>query len=135
MRLLFVHQNFPGQYRHLAAHYGALPGCEVVGLGERRNVLRNRPHAPGVRVFGYELQKNHTADPFAASALNSIARGRAVAAAASALRRAGFRPDVILAHIGWGEAAFLKDVFPEARILLYCEFFYRSRGADLGFDP
>jgi glycosyltransferase involved in cell wall biosynthesis len=26
-------------------------------------------------------------------------------------------------------------VFPEARILLYCEFFYRATGADLGFDP
>lgn len=38
-------------------------------------------------------------------------------------------------HIGWGEALFLKDVFPEARILLYCEFFYRSKDADLGFDP
>ena len=135
MRLLFVHQNFPGQYRHLAAHYGAQAGCEVVGLGERRNVVRNRPHAPGVRVFGYELQAKPSEDPFTACAMSAIARGRAVAAAAAALRRTGFRPEVILAHIGWGEAIFLKDVFPEARVLLYCEFFYRSRGADLGFDP
>jgi glycosyltransferase involved in cell wall biosynthesis len=50
------------------------------------------------------------------------------------LRRRGFRPDVIFAHIGWGEALFLKDVFPAAKILLYCEFFYRVRGGDLGFD-
>src|SRR5687767_15996421 len=57
------------------------------------------------------------------------------AAGAAQLRREGFRPDVIFAHIGWGEALFLKDVFPEARHLLYCEFFYRARGADLGFDP
>jgi len=135
VRLLFVHQNFPGQYRHLAAHYGAQAGCEVVGLGERRNVVRNRPHAAGVRVFGYEVRNTPSEDPFTACALNAIARGRAVAAAAAALRRSGLRPDVILAHIGWGEAIFLKDVFPEARVLLYCEFFYRSRGADLGFDP
>jgi glycosyltransferase involved in cell wall biosynthesis len=51
------------------------------------------------------------------------------------LRRRGFRPDVIFAHIGWGEALFLKDVFPAARVLLYCEFFYRARGGDMGFDP
>src|SRR5687767_15250149 len=53
------------------------------------------------------------------------------AAGAAQLRREGFRPDVIFAHIGWGEALFLKDIFPEARVLLYCEFFYRARGADM----
>jgi glycosyltransferase involved in cell wall biosynthesis len=42
---------------------------------------------------------------------------------------------VIFAHIGWGEALFLKDLFPKARVVLYCEFFYRARGGDLGFDP
>ena len=42
MRLLFVHQNFPGQYRHLAAHYASRRGCEVVAIGERQN-LRHQP--------------------------------------------------------------------------------------------
>ena len=50
--------------------------------------------------------------------LKAIRRGRAVAAGALDLRRRGFRPDVIFAHIGWGEALFLKDVFPAARVLL-----------------
>lgn len=133
MRLLFVHQNFPGQYRHLAADYARQPGHEVVALGEAKN-LPGKPRLPGVKVYGYALQEKPV-DPFQASVLRAIGRGRAVAAAAAALRRRGFRPDVILAHIGWGEALFLKDVFPQAKILLYCEFFYRSHGADLGFDP
>jgi glycosyltransferase involved in cell wall biosynthesis len=51
------------------------------------------------------------------------------------LKKQGFYPDVIFAHIGWGEALFLKDVFPKARVLLYCEFFYSAKGADFGFDP
>ena len=42
MRLLFVHQNFPGQYRHLAAHYAAQPGNEVVAVGDKSNLLRPR---------------------------------------------------------------------------------------------
>jgi glycosyltransferase involved in cell wall biosynthesis len=128
MRLLFVHQNFPGQYRHLAAHYAAL-GHEVVAVGEKHNVLRIQP-VPGVKLLGYDM-------PQVASypLQKAIARGRRVAAGAARLRAAGFVPDMVFAHIGWGEALFLKDVFPESRILLYCEFFYRSRGADLGFDP
>lgn len=130
MRLLFVHQNFPGQYRHLAAHYAAQRGCEVVAVGEKGNVLRSRPSIPGVRLLAYEMP------PLKGDSLvRAIARGKRVAAGAARLRSAGFVPDVVFAHIGWGEAIFLKDVFPEARILLYCEFFYRAHGADMGFDP
>jgi glycosyltransferase involved in cell wall biosynthesis len=134
MRLLFIHQNFPGQYRQLAAHYAAQPGNEVVAVGEKANVLRLRPQIPGVKLMGYSFEEPASAS-FETPVLRAIARGRAVAAGAAGLRRSGFRPDVIFAHIGWGEALFLKDIFPEARILLYCEFFYRAQGSDMGFDP
>ena len=134
MRLLFVHQNFPGQYRHLAAHYAKQSGCQVVGIGEKANVLR-QPRLPGVQLLGYELPELEKPDPFNASVLKAIHRGKRIASGAIHLKRQGFSPDVIFAHIGWGEALFLKDIFPKARVLLYCEFFYRAQGGDLGFDP
>ena len=133
MRLLFVHQNFPGQYGRIAAHYAAQPGNQVVAIGEKANVAR-RARIPGVKLLGYELNLEKSS-AFEASVQQAIQRGRRVAAAAAVLRRSGFRPDVIFAHIGWGEALFLKDIFPDARMLLYGEFFYRPQGGDLGFDP
>ncbi len=132
MRVLFVHQNFPGQYRHLAAYYAR--DNQVVALGEKANVAR-QPRIPGVQLFGYEAPEAEKADAFDAAVLKAIRRGKRVAAAASQIKRQGFHPDVIFAHIGWGEALFLKDLFPKARVVLYCEFFYRARGGDLGFDP
>jgi glycosyltransferase involved in cell wall biosynthesis len=134
MRLLFVHQNFPGQYRHLAAHYAKQPGFQVVGVGEKANLLR-QARIPGVQLLGYDLPELEKPDPFNASVLKAIHRGKRVAAGAIHLKRQGFSPDVIFAHIGWGEALFLKDIFPKARVLLYCEFFYRAYGGDMGFDP
>jgi glycosyltransferase involved in cell wall biosynthesis len=135
MRLLFVHQNFPGQYRHLARYLASL-GHEVVAVGEKANIQRQRPVMPGVKVFGYELPKPEIGFPrFEATLHGAIHRGRTVASGAAALRSSGFRPDVIFAHLGWGEALFLKDIFPDAKLILYCEFFYRARGADVGFDP
>jgi glycosyltransferase involved in cell wall biosynthesis len=44
-------------------------------------------------------------------------------------------PDVIFGHSGWGETLFLKEVWPEAKLLVYAEFYYKGRGADVGFDP
>ena len=52
MRLLFVHQNFPGQYRHIAAHYAG-QGHQVVAVGENANLARTF-RVPGVRLLGYD---------------------------------------------------------------------------------
>jgi glycosyltransferase involved in cell wall biosynthesis len=131
--LLFVHQNFPGQYRHLAAHYAGEAGYRVVAVGEKANILR-QARLPGVEVFGYDLPEAPTTDPFNAPVVRAIQRGKRVAAGAAELKRQGLRPDLIFAHIGWGEALFLKEIFPDARVLLYNEFFYRPQGGDVGFD-
>ena len=49
--------------------------------------------------------------------------------------RPDLSPDVIVAHPGWGETLPLRTIFPRARIVLYCEFFYGTEGRDVGFDP
>ncbi|MCS6890296.1 MAG: glycosyltransferase family 4 protein [Rhodovarius sp.] len=132
MNILFVHQNFPGQYRHLAPALAARRGYRVVALGEnpaeplpRVEHLRYRkPAGPGERTHPY-LKRTEA----------YLRRGQEVARACLALRERGFRPDLIAAHPGWGEALFLRDVFPQARLLLYCEYYYRAEGGDVGFDP
>lgn len=136
MRFLFVHQAFPTQYRYLAPHLAEQPGNEVVALTDEDNVSRYPPHQPGVKIVGYipPAPGNVTSESEDRER-STIERGRAVERGAVALRNAGFLPDVILAHPGWGEALFLKDVFPQARMIAYCEFFSRTSGADIGFDP
>lgn len=46
----------------------------------------------------------------------------------------GYSPDVIIAHPGWGESLFLKEVWPNAKLLIFCEYYYRHKGQDTGFD-
>jgi glycosyltransferase involved in cell wall biosynthesis len=62
-------------------------------------------------------------------------RAEQVLYALSSLASSGFAPDIIMAHPGWGETLPLRTIFPDARILLYCEFFYGMQGRDVGFDP
>jgi glycosyltransferase involved in cell wall biosynthesis/DNA-binding CsgD family transcriptional regulator len=61
--------------------------------------------------------------------------GQAAVRAMLQLRQAGFVPDVIVAHPGWGETLYAKDVYPDARLVHLCEWYYDADGADLGFDP
>ena len=133
MKVLFVHQNFPGQFLHLAPELKRR-GHEVRALtdiGNKRetpvDTLRYRHDPPKVDPAATRLGRNYT---------TQSDRGITVARACLRLRReTGYVPDVIFGHSGWGETLFLKEVWPEAKLIVYAEFYYRGRGADVGFDP
>lgn len=128
-RILFVHQNFPAQFRHLAKAL-ADQGHEVVALGV---TLRSLPGVRGIRYMA--PPPAHSAGMRLAREVEAqFIRGQACSEAMQALRSEGFLPDVIVAHPGWGEALFCKDVWPQARLLIFAEFFYSADGADVGFD-
>lgn len=131
MRTLFIHQSFPGQYRHIATALAARKGEEVAALGEQRLGT-----LPGVRHFHYARPRGagEGTHRYLRSFEAAIRRGQATARAAAALKAQGFTPDLVCCHPGWGEGLFLRDVFPEAKLLCYFEFFYSAQGADVGFE-
>lgn len=131
MKILFVHQNFPGQFLHLAPALAAR-GHEVLALTDEGN---NRP-AP-VRVVRYASPpKNDTVRGLGRSYFEHTERGWLAARGCRALRdRHGYTPDLIFGHSGWGETLFLREIWPEAKLLVYAELLYRTRGHDVGFDP
>ncbi len=131
MNILFVHQNFPGQFKHLAPAM-AQKGHHVVAL--HVNACMPMPGVVLVRyaVAGRPGQSTHR---WLADLEVKTLRGEAAWQAALKLRQQGFVPDVIVAHPGWGESLFLQQVWPQARLGIYCEFFYQAQGADTGFDP
>ncbi|MDR0577205.1 MAG: glycosyltransferase family 4 protein [Candidatus Accumulibacter sp.] len=131
MNVLFVHQNFPGQYLHLARHLAA-QDHRVVALSQRPD-----GDLPGVRTLRYRPKRETT--PAIHHYLRGLEAGvlnaQAVVRAALRLKRSGFVPDVMLGHNGWGEIWYLKEVFPKSPLIGYFEFFYHRHGADVGFDP
>jgi glycosyltransferase involved in cell wall biosynthesis len=137
MQILFVHQNFPGQYRHVAKALAADPQHRVLAIGETQNLQRQGVLHQAIQRIGYTLtgQRVTTEHPWLKDVEAAVLRGQIVARIAAELRSKGFVPDVIAGHPGWGETLFLRDVYPRARILSYCELYYRGQGADVGFDP
>lgn len=134
MRLLFIHQNFPGQYRHLLPYFASRSGYEIACVGESHNLLRWEG-IPGVRVHGYSVQeKKIGGHAYSLGFENSIRRGQAVAITCTEIKKSGFVPDIIFVHSGWGEALYLKDVFPTAKIVMHCEFYYNAAGSDFDFE-
>jgi glycosyltransferase involved in cell wall biosynthesis len=131
MKVLFVHQNFPGQYKHLAPRLAAL-GHEVKAL-----CMTAGREAPGVEIIRYTVQRGSSPDihRWASDFETKVIRGEACARAMIDLKQQGFTPDIILSHPGWGETMFAREVFPRARMLSFIEYYYRAHGQDVNFDP
>ncbi len=132
MNVLFIHQNFPGQFKHLAPAL-ARQGHRVVALTPR---VDSQKKWQGVTVLPYKIAVEHrqTAHPWLIDFESKIIRGEACWRAARRLKAAGFTPDVIVSHPGWGESLFLKRVWPEARMGVFCEFFYQAKEEFIYFD-
>lgn len=132
MKILLVHQNFPGQFKHLVPALLANPANEVVAF-----TMNPCPPIAGLRVVQYTAAKSTGKDvhPWVAETETKVIRGDAAFRAALKLKSEGFTPDVILAHPGWGESLFLKDVWPQSKLIIYGEFHYATAGSDIGFDP
>lgn len=128
-KILFVHQNFPGQYKHI---YKSLvkKGFDVHSLSIKKY------NGDGINNHYYELLSlsseniNQWAQEFEAKMI----RADSALKKCLQMRDDGFYPDLIIGHPGWGETFFMKEVWPESKLLTYVEFYYKTINCDIDFD-
>src|SRR5437588_3151791 len=127
-----MHQNMPGQFRHLAASFAGDAANQVAFV-----TMRGDRPLPNVTRAIYEPPPTGNAEThgYLRQFEEAVLHGQAAARACVALKKQGFSPDLVIAHPGWGESLFVREVFPDAAILNYGEFYYRPTGADVNFDP
>lgn len=133
MNILFIHQNFPGQFKFLAPAL-VKQGHKVVAMTMQKADVTDYQ---GVKLVKYRANRGTTPNvhPWVSDFETKTIRGEACFRAAMQMKSQGFIPDVIISHPGWGESMFLKEIWPQAKLAIYCEFYYHSHGADVGFDP
>ncbi len=134
MKILFVHQNMPGQYRELLQWLVEQGGHQLVFLTQRKDA----PQMPGVTGCIYKPHHVPASDAYGLSKVWEAAAGSGFGAAMAARRLEkdqGFRPDLIIGHTGWGELTFFKQIWPDVPILGFFEYFYNLEGGLVGFDP
>lgn len=130
MNILFLHRNFPAQFRHIAPMLANDPSNNVVFITNN-----DKLNLPNIKKYQYKLKRQIPNDchRYLRFVEESIIHGQATAEVAMALKNQGFKPDIIYGHT-WGQTMFMKDVFPDVPLLCYFEWFYNAKGGDVGFD-
>lgn len=135
MNVLFVHPNFPGQFRRLAAALNEEQGVQVYTLGDESRMPVFE--LPGANRLSYPAPESagQATHPYVQGFEAGVRRGQQVVRTLLAHKLKGVEPDIIYIHPGWGDGLYLKDIFPSAKIIGLFEYYYHPRGADVGFDP
>ena len=133
LNILFIHQNFPGQFKHLAPALKE-QGYNVTALS-MKEFRGNEWNGIPVKLHKPTRSSSKIIHPWVGDFETKIIRAESAYRSMLAMKQDGYTPDIVIAHPGWGEAIFVKEVWPETKLGIYCEFFYKSEGADTGFDP
>ena len=121
----------PGQYKHLARAFGAEGGHRIFFLTKHKTA-----EITGVTriTYGFDKTPSPETHRYLLTTSRAVLQGQQVWRVCHALKtREHFTPDIVIAHPGWGDALFIRDIFPKARILSFFEFYYQAYGADVGF--
>jgi glycosyltransferase involved in cell wall biosynthesis len=131
MIIVFIHQNFPAQYAHLALYLAKIPQNRVFFITQ--SAQHQLPRISKL-IYASEQPATSSCHRYTEALDAAVRTGAAVAEVCRRLKLGGIVPDIVIGHAGWGETLFVKDVFPAVPVLSNFEFFYHAEGADVGFD-
>jgi glycosyltransferase involved in cell wall biosynthesis len=129
MHVLYVHQNFPAQFGHIARHL-------VKNMGWRCTFVSETPagNVEGIEKVQYKIQGGATKSTHFCSRTfeNAVWHTDGVYNALKA--RHDIQPDLIVGHSGFGSTLFLPELYPNTPLINFFEYFYRAHDPDSDMD-
>ena len=131
MKILFLHQNFPGQFKHLALDL-ANRGHEVNFIChthyDRKVIGVNRIKLKG--SLSYETLKKNSKSLLHENELTS----QQFRTAFEQLRKDGWSPDIVISHSGWGSGKHVKEIWPDTKLISYLEWWFNPNSETFTYD-
>ena len=130
MNILFIHRNFPAQFKFLAYELAK----------DKRNNVFFVTNNVDTKSFGnikkvvYKLKRKvpDNCHRYLRFYEESIIHGQSAAEAIIQLQQKGFVPDVIYGH-SWGASMFVKDIYPNVPYVAHLEWYYNATNSDVDF--
>lgn len=129
MHVLFIHQNFPAQFGHIAAYLTRRQGFRCTFVSQQPPGNDGGIERVQYKIAGGATQQTHYCSR---SFENAIWHSHAVFEALQA--RPDLRPDLVVGHSGFLSTVFLRELY-DCPIINYFEYYYHTRGSDMDYRP
>ena len=129
MHVLYVHQNFPAQFGHVAARLIRDRGLRCTFVSEREPGVEN-----GIEKIQYLTRGGATRHNSFYTRTFETAAAHAEGVYRALKARPDIKPDLIVGHSGFGSTIFLPEIF-DCPIINFFEYFYRPHNSDMDFRP
>lgn len=130
MHVLFVHQNFPAQFRSIAPRLAGDHGWRCTFATSNVSVAS----PPGVEKVLYRPGTRPTPAEHMCVRRFRGTIGQALGVYRALKARQDVHPDLVVAHSGFGSSLFLPYLY-DAPIINFFEYFFRPVGQELGYRP
>lgn len=126
MHILFLHGNYPAQFRLQAEALAADSGHRVVFATER-DAIPVAEIPSGLEVVQLTLHRppSDTIHPYLRTGEEAVLLGQAVVRQLMTLQQQGFQPELVIFHAGRGLGLFLRQLLPQAALVAYCEWYFK----------
>jgi len=126
---MYVHQNFPAQFGHIAHHLVQKMGWKCSFLSETQGGT-----VGGIEKIQYKLQGGATKQNHFCSRTFENTVWHCDAAYNALKKRSDVRPDLIVGHSGFGSTLFLRELFPEVPVINFFEYYYKPHDLESDMD-
>jgi glycosyltransferase involved in cell wall biosynthesis len=129
MHILFVHQNFPAQFGHIAEYLIKQKGFRCTFVSQM-----SPGTWAGVERIQYQVKSGATDKTHYCSRSFENATWHSHALYEALHLRPDIQPDLVVAHSGFLTTAFLRELY-RCPMINYFEYYYRTQHSDMDFRP
>src|SRR5204863_8067835 len=123
MHVLFIHPEFPTQFRYIAPWLAREHGWDCTFLTRPSNA----PDLPGVRRVNYDPSQGPTPGGNPCGRRFEASLGHALGVYDALKTRPEIKPDLVVSHGSFGSSLFLPCLY-DCPIINFFEYFYRPVG-------
>ncbi len=124
MDFLFLHENYPGQFVHLATALASNSANRVVFITNRHDYHYWPLNGVEVRLFKIHRPPSSQTHAYVKHLESSVLRGQSILSSIEQLLKDGYNPRFVVYHGGQGFGLFLKDILPSSVAINYAEWWF-----------